>query len=112
MLPSGFFSTGAGGDAMVFGDRGNGIAGGLCATETADLRSALERAGQTHAGCVIERGANEIAYRPWSIDRTSRYKLRCGNAPLELTFSLDEQTGQITSLAAYPPHSSDALCWF
>ncbi|HEV8548535.1 MAG TPA: hypothetical protein VGQ57_05890, partial [Polyangiaceae bacterium] len=75
------------------------------------IRAALKRAGRTYAGCVLQSGANEIAYRPWGIDRLSRYHLRCGDAPLELAFGLDDQTGQITSLAAYPPHAPDALCW-
>jgi CubicO group peptidase (beta-lactamase class C family) len=78
--------------------------------DRARLRNALKRASQSYPSCAIERGANEIAYRPWSIDRTSRYQLRCGDAPLELSFALDEK-GQITSLAANPPRAPDALCW-
>jgi hypothetical protein len=75
------------------------------------IRTTLKRVGLTHAGCVLERGANEIAYRPWGTERTTRYQLRCGAAPLELTFTLDEKSGQLTRLAAYPPHSADAACW-
>jgi hypothetical protein len=79
--------------------------------DRARIRRVLKHAGQGYAGCVIERGANEVTYRPWSVDRTSRYQLRCGDAALELAFSLDDKTGQITSLSAYPPHAPDAACW-
>jgi hypothetical protein len=75
------------------------------------ISATLQRVGLTYAGCAIERGANEIAYRPWGTERTTRYQLRCGDAPLELTFGLDEKTGQLTSLAAYPPRPPDAACW-
>lgn len=79
--------------------------------DRARISATLQRVGLAYAGCALERGANEIAYRPWATERTTRYRLRCGDAPLELTFALDEKTGQLTSLAAYPPRSPDAACW-
>jgi hypothetical protein len=79
--------------------------------DRARIRATLKRVALTYAGCAIERGANEIAYRPWGTERMSRYQLRCGEVPLELTFALDEKTGQLKSLAAYPPRSPDAACW-
>jgi hypothetical protein len=79
--------------------------------DRARIRATLKRVGLAYGGCVHERGANEIAYRPWGTERTARYQLRCGGAPLELTFALDEKTGQLTSLDAHPPHSPEAACW-
>jgi CubicO group peptidase (beta-lactamase class C family) len=79
--------------------------------DRARIRKALTHAGQSHSECVVERGADEVTHRPWSIDRTSRYRLRCGAKPLELTFTLDDQTGQVKSFAAHPPRSPEATCW-
>jgi len=75
------------------------------------VRKAIRRAGQSFANCAVVRGATEVAYRPWGNERSARYELRCGDAPVELTFGLEEKTGQITSFAAHAPRSPDALCW-
>lgn len=79
--------------------------------DRARISATLRRVGLTYAGCMPERGASEVAHRPWGTERAVRYQLRCGDAPLELTFALDEKTGQLTSLAAYPPRPPDAACW-
>lgn len=75
------------------------------------LRRTLQSAGKSYHHCEIERGSKEVTYGQLGVDRTARYRLRCGKTAVELTFSLDDETGRITSFAAHPPRATDALCW-
>jgi len=35
---------------------------------------------------TVDRARLRTNYRPWYTERTTRYRLRCGDTPLELTF--------------------------
>jgi hypothetical protein len=71
----------------------------------------LARLALEHGTCALGDGAREVPVRPWPEEARARYALRCGEGPLELTFTLDADSGAVTSFDAHPPRAFDATCW-
>jgi CubicO group peptidase (beta-lactamase class C family) len=79
--------------------------------DLARARKTLTRLGLDHGACSVDRGHREIPRNSRDGAPEPHYTLRCSDAPLELTFTLDEETGQVTTFSARPPRAPDATCW-
>jgi hypothetical protein len=65
-----------------------------------------------HGACTVERGVFEVNHAPMTRDPGKAvFRLKCSDAPLELTFGLDEKTGKVAHLSADPIHAPEATCW-
>jgi hypothetical protein len=65
-----------------------------------------------HGACTPERGVSEVMVAPMTKDPGKAvFRLKCGGAPLELAFGLDDETGKVVHLSADPPRAPEAACW-
>jgi CubicO group peptidase (beta-lactamase class C family) len=72
-------------------------------------RKILARLALDHGACTIDRGVLEAEHEPLGDDRRARFHLVCADAPLELTFALDDM-GRIAEFEGSTPAPSDATC--
>jgi CubicO group peptidase (beta-lactamase class C family) len=71
----------------------------------------LARLALEYGACTLLDGSREVPHRPWPAQAQARYALRSSSGPLELTFTLDTESGAVTSFDAHPPRPFDATCW-
>ena len=71
----------------------------------------LARLALEYGTCTPLSGSREVPHRPWPAPAQTRYALKCSSGPLELTFTLDAESGAVTSFDAHPPRAFDATCW-
>jgi CubicO group peptidase (beta-lactamase class C family) len=81
------------------------------ALEARRTQKKLARLGLEYGTCALAEGVREVPHRPWPAEARARYALRCSEGPLELTFTLDAESGAVTSFDAHPPRAFDATCW-
>jgi CubicO group peptidase (beta-lactamase class C family) len=65
-----------------------------------------------HGACTVESGAFRIARADLTKDPGKWvFRLKCSQAPLELSFGLDDKTGKVAHLSADPLRAPEAACW-
>jgi hypothetical protein len=92
---------------------GQASSSGLFASglDRARTRKKLARLAIEYGACTLLDGWREVPHSPWPAQAQTRYTLRCSSGPLELTFTLDAESGAVTSFDAHPPRTFDATCW-
>ena len=74
-------------------------------------RRTLAHLALDNIGCTLERSWRQVEQDVLMSKTSSRSLLRCAAAPLELTFTLDDATGKVTSFSFTRARAFDATCW-